>query len=75
MHFSLGSLVQCDMLVLRYVSNYKDLEINMVCTICLILVLYDLLTIGGQKIVKVLTFVGQRIVGLCKSLTLNAVNF
>jgi hypothetical protein len=33
------------------------------------------ITIAGQKIVKALTFNGQRIVGLCKSLTVNAVNF
>jgi hypothetical protein len=32
-------------------------------------------SIAGQKIVKALKFNGQRIVGLCKSLMLNAVNF
>ncbi len=31
--------------------------------------------IAGQKIVKALTFNGQRIDGLCKSLMLDAVNF
>ena len=31
--------------------------------------------IAGQKIVKALTFNRKRIVGLCKSLTLNAFNF
>jgi hypothetical protein len=31
--------------------------------------------IAGQKIVKALTFNGQHIVGLCKSLMLNTVNF
>ncbi len=31
--------------------------------------------IAGQRIVKALTFNGQRIVGLCKSLTVNAVKF
>jgi hypothetical protein len=33
------------------------------------------ISIAGQKIVRALIFYGQRIVGLCESLNLNAVNF
>jgi hypothetical protein len=36
---------------------------------------YIHITTAGQKIVKALSFNGQRIVGLCKLLTINAVNF
>jgi hypothetical protein len=36
---------------------------------------YSHSTITGQQIVKALMFNGQRIVRLCKSLTLNAVHF
>jgi hypothetical protein len=50
-----------------------QMYVSMYSTVYMFVSVY--IHIARQKIVKALTFNGQRIVGLCKSLTLTAVNF